>query len=150
MIFLCKQTPNESFKLSTVLIPVPPDAPSQDFIANNAVTNHISLMPHTCLAPLVQPSIQLNSWHVYFCYDTRPDAFQLQSHIKTITEKNNPSFSHKTQLRDREKEGCIKTLINSQAEKIQKISIALKERRQEDEQKCTRREIEREWKAGRI
>lgn len=46
--------------VDTVLIPVSPAAPSQDFPANNAVTNHFSLMPHTCLAPLAQPSIQLN------------------------------------------------------------------------------------------
>ncbi len=87
IIFLCKQTLNESFNRDTVLIPVSPDAPSQDFTANNAVTNHFSLMPHMCLAPLAQPSIQLNLWHVYFCSDTHPDAFQLQSHLKTITEK---------------------------------------------------------------
>lgn len=92
IIFLCNQTPNESFKRGTVLIPVSPDAPSQTFTANNAVTNHFSLMPYTCLAPLAN-HLQLNSWHVYFCSDTHPDAFQLQSHLKTMTEKRNPSFS---------------------------------------------------------
>lgn len=103
--FLSKQTLNESFKGSAVMIPVKTDVLPQEFAANNPVTNRFPLhQTHT--APLAQSSTPLNPWRVYFCSDTRPRRFHLQLHLKTITEPKNRPIPLKTQLRDTErKEG---------------------------------------------